>query len=623
MRISRVVAALLLSATSALAGEHFECATSEKTNEQVRQLDAWTTAREQTLLSKGTRIAPNASVRSNIIVLPADDLNAPFRHRFDLAGRSLELQRAGTQSFNVTNVALAYDADRGTELKLPPGQTFTQIPLTKFRFPFFDREVTSLFISEFNGIFLDTPAPNDVGQFGDLELLAQQQAVIAPLLTTVDSQFGQIPTIYVKETDDALTVTWTTTGSRLDYDVQARLSRNGDIRFSYRGATSIFNGGVIVTSGRESWRTQRNTIVTIGDNPNDVNVRVPAAAAAMLDIENMTVSRLGDSDVIEARIKLRAPLDTKLIGGASDYVAFFMRYGNSTQSSFYVYGDGSSEYYAGAWGGSFSNPGARIEGDTIVLTILQSLISPWAGKMIVQASTYMSSAAATADTSIIDMKTDAARIELRTDFTNAARTIDGPIYEAFTVPIISTVRTWKEVKDLYRLRRGRHLSELHDRHRVLRGRVFERRQCAGRRDHDVDERFAEAAAHARADAHEQDRLQLESHAEQRRLGDHARARTSLAVLLQHHGRRAEEVLAESAAAASRAVRRHARRVPSAYRSRRVVHGRRHVFGGRERIHDAGVHELRLQLARPLSDGPRGSLRGAVVVLHRELESAAR
>jgi hypothetical protein len=453
MRIVRVVASLLLVAAAAAAGEHLQCGTSDRTNEQSRQLDAWSAAREQMLLSKGARIAPNATVRSNIVVLPADDLNAPFRHPFDLGGRSLVMQRNGAQSFNVTNTALAYDDDRGVEVTLPAGKSYVEVPLTLFHFPFFDRDATTLFISEYNGIYLDTPAEYGIGQYGDVELVAQQQAVIAPLLTTNESQFGQVPKIYVKQSDDAITVTWTTTGTRLSYDIQAKLSRNGDIRFSYRGTDAVVAGSVLVTSAHEPWRSQLTTLASIGDVANDVSSRIPAAAQAMLDIDRTTISRVGDSDVLEARIKMRAAIDPKLIGSASDYAGFFVTIGN-VQSSFYLYGDGSSEYYTGAWGGGLSSPGARVEGDTIVMTIMQSLIAPWSGKLLPRSTSYLSSVGATADQSIFELTTDASRSERHTDFSNASRTIDGPLHEAFTIPIVSTNTTWKEVKDLYHLQDG-------------------------------------------------------------------------------------------------------------------------------------------------------------------------
>ncbi|MEA2570361.1 MAG: hypothetical protein QOI24_2362 [Acidobacteriota bacterium] len=453
MRFVRVVAPLLLVAITAAGGEHLQCGTSERTNEQVRQLDAWSTAREQMLLSKGARIAPNATVQSNIVVLPADEVNAPFRHPFDLGGRSLMMQRSGTQSFNVTNAALAYDDDRGMEVTLPAGKSYVEIPLTLFHFPFFDRDATTLFVSEYNGIYLDPPDEYGIGQYGDVELVAQRQAVIAPLLTTNESQFGQVPKIYVKQSGEAITVTWTTTGTRLNYDVQAQLSRTGDIRFSYRGTEAVISGSVIVTSGHEPWRSQLTTLASIGDVANDVSTRIPTAAQAMLDIDTTTISRVADSDVLEARIKMRAAIDPKLIGGASDYAAFYVTIGNA-QSSFYLYGDGSSEYYTGAWGGGMSSPGARVEGDTIVMTIMQSLIVPWSGKLVPRSVTYLSSVATTADQSIFELTADAPRSARSIDFSAAARTIDGPLYEAFTIPIVSTRGAWNEVKDLYRLQDG-------------------------------------------------------------------------------------------------------------------------------------------------------------------------
>ena len=134
MRIARFAAVVVLLASTAIAGENLQCGTSERTNAREVQLDAFATARERLMQSKGLHLTPNATVRNNVVVLPADELTAPFFHPFDLAGRSLELQRSGAQSFNVSNVPLGYDADRGQAITLPAGKTYAQIPLTQFRF---------------------------------------------------------------------------------------------------------------------------------------------------------------------------------------------------------------------------------------------------------------------------------------------------------------------------------------------------------------------------------------------------------------------------------------------------------------------------------------------------------
>jgi len=450
MRIARFAAVVVLLATTAVGGEILQCGTSERTEARELQLDAFATAREQLMLSKGLHFTPNATVRNNVVLLPADEVNAPFFHPFDLANRSLDLQRSGAQSFNVSNIALAYDADRGQAVTLPAGKTFVQIPLTQFRFPFFDREATSLYISQFNGIFLDEPTQYDeLGQFGDLELATQSQAVIAPLLTTQESQLGQVPSIYVKESADFVTVTWSTTGSRLTYDVQARLSKSGDIRFSYQ-TKSVLAGAVVVTSGHESWRSERTTVGEIGDNVDDVNTHVPASARAMFDLENVSVSRIANTDLIEARLKMHGAIDPKLIGGADDYASFSVTFG-SVVSTLYLYVDGRREYYGGVWGGGFGSPAARIEGDTIVLSVLQSLVAPWSGKMTVRASTFLASAGVSADSVQFLMNADTQRKELHSDLTTASQSIYGPVFEAFTLPVISTRSTWKEVKDLYHL----------------------------------------------------------------------------------------------------------------------------------------------------------------------------
>jgi len=77
---------LLLFSAPLFATPHPECATSPAMNERLRELDAWTAAKERQTAAK-VEVRPNdVAARNGVFILQADDLNAPFRRPFDLEG---------------------------------------------------------------------------------------------------------------------------------------------------------------------------------------------------------------------------------------------------------------------------------------------------------------------------------------------------------------------------------------------------------------------------------------------------------------------------------------------------------------------------------------------------------
>src|SRR5688572_14052078 len=94
-----------------------DCGTSVAQTKAVEDGGAWAHARAREISAKGMPMK-TATLRDSIIIVPADDLNAPFRKPIDLEGRSLTFTRTGATGFRATAGPLSYDAAQGTRLPL-------------------------------------------------------------------------------------------------------------------------------------------------------------------------------------------------------------------------------------------------------------------------------------------------------------------------------------------------------------------------------------------------------------------------------------------------------------------------------------------------------------------------
>ncbi|MGZ8868288.1 MAG: hypothetical protein ACXW2P_08090, partial [Thermoanaerobaculia bacterium] len=359
----RPLIAVLLVLAVPVHAEEMECGTSPEHVRWVRELGAWSALKAESIYSKGLTAA-TATRRGEIFEIPADATNAPFRHPFDLEGRTLVFKRAGESAFSVSNIPIDWSEDRGDRVAVLNGESGHAVVTLGFDFPFFDRRVRTIYVTPNNGIFLDAPSATDLRQYGDLELAGESQAVIAPLLTTRTSRLTPLPEVYVRKDASSGSVTWTSPDR---YTVRATLFPNGEIRFSYQDVTaSPSAGSVLLTSGREEWRSRRNQIAAGIDAVGDVRQTVPAPMTGMLDITHVAVERTGDLDLYSVRITTAAPVKTSEIP-SSESIQFQARMGQET-IRLQLYGDGRQRYSLPGWGTSSVASAVRFEGNDIVLT---------------------------------------------------------------------------------------------------------------------------------------------------------------------------------------------------------------------------------------------------------------
>lgn len=210
---------------------------------------------------------PRVRGAGDIVLVEADELNAPFFRPFELHGREVRFARTSENTYASETAAATIDADFGEPLAIP--QTTHHAPYTlPFALPFFAKSVTQLHVTDYNALFLAAPVFPRAQQLGDLEAFASRQGVIAPMLTTESVQFFEYPQVFVKTLEDAVRFTWKRDGG-WQYTVQATLHRDGTIVFAYDAPKAPLACAMLLTSGAEPVRDVVETIVVANDAAGD------------------------------------------------------------------------------------------------------------------------------------------------------------------------------------------------------------------------------------------------------------------------------------------------------------------------------------------------------------------
>lgn len=463
-RLLLPVLACLLGAPA--VGEKLSCATGPQIDFQLEVLDRWVKAKE---LERQSRIRaaaepPPARLVNGMFLMEATPGNAPFRKPFDLHGASLRFTPDG-DSMKVQRIPLQYDSDRGqlvrTFLKDPsePGWDAEIYTLRSFLFPFFGQSMTQIHISPFNAIFFDPPPRARFYQHGPLETVTARVPVIAPLLVTELPARLSGPMVYVKETSEHLTITWRTPvlARYFHYEIQARLSRTGEILFAYKEVENLSWGSVVVTSGREPWRSISASLASLSDHPGDVDPRVENQLVGMLDLERVEIDRIGESNLLRLRIQVRTPIDRAAIRSDSP-LQYYVDFSNPSATFVQylvlnVYADGSDAYFIAGWEFNRGSPAVQIDGNVITMHLLQDHLALPAPQTPVFAGTSHQVATYFADvmfgnTSLLP----ASSTEL--DFTalDQPLRVERPMFESFVAPVFNLRNVWDQLKREFNLR---------------------------------------------------------------------------------------------------------------------------------------------------------------------------
>jgi hypothetical protein len=421
-RPALLLTCLLLASTLSAAPARHGCGTDGSTPERIAALDATARARD----SVDRRIAANgdsSGVRrsGDVVLVEADELNAPFFHPFDLDGREVRFARTSASTYASQTDAGTIDADFGAPLAIP--QATHHAPYTlPFALPFFDGSVTQLHVTDYNALFLAAPQFPQAQQLGDLEAFASRQGVIAPMLTTDSVQFFEYPQVFVKTLDDAVRFTWRRDGG-WQYTVQATLHRDGTIVFAYDAPLAPYACAMMLTSGAEPVRDVVETIVVSGDPAGD-------APLPMLDLVTASLSRIADSNVLRFRFELGAAF------AAGEAVAYTVWLDGVRGPALTFAADGSSLYSVPSWGITRGNPAARFDGSALELDVLQEQLPVTRVKPRVRVVTSRNGVDAD------EVSFDAALHKPKI----AVAELDGPVIRTFTLPVVSVPQVWRQVQ---------------------------------------------------------------------------------------------------------------------------------------------------------------------------------
>lgn len=433
-----------------VAAQPFACGTTDERIREVDDLRLWGEARRAEMRAGGAETLAESGLqtRGNVVLLPADPINSPFRNPIRLEGRTVSFTRKDATTFGRGNTDLLYE-ERGDAVTSVAAYSYN---LKMFAFPFFDRTHTRLKISPYNAIFLGEDPRTGSEQYIGAELAALRVPVIAPLWATPDSLPTQ-PVIYIREMDDRIVITWAVDVSTASYDVQATLFSSGDIRFSYRTLKFIRAGALVITSGEEAWRNQRQELGTMADATNDAIGTSSATLKPLLDIDRLTVNRIGDSNILEFRVKVGGQRNQFATGERATYYVYVADPSLRQTMTLAMSDRGEGTWSSPVWGSKSRALSAWMEADTIVFWTLQDYLAGVSGNVSVRAYSLVPGSSDWSDSVSLVAPIGEPRRRADTNFRLlTGDETSGPILEAFTLPPLNVGAAWSQIKNALQLR---------------------------------------------------------------------------------------------------------------------------------------------------------------------------
>jgi len=138
-------------------------------------------------------------------------------------------------------------------------------------------------------------------------------------------------------------VTWRSeSGSVFGYDVQARIFSDGRIDYSYRSARSMRWGAPVVHAGLPNSNLRVTPILNQTDATSDAATPPNAALRSMLDLTNVEVARVNDSDMLRVQLTLAATIDVSKLA-AGEFLRYLIIFGQTGSVFFDIRPDGTTQ----------------------------------------------------------------------------------------------------------------------------------------------------------------------------------------------------------------------------------------------------------------------------------------
>lgn len=466
--ISPALAVLAVLATSGTAAQTLRpappppdgqwCATGPANDARVETLHRWVRARDQQLARTG-KLAPAPSstrIQNDIILLEATPSSLPFHHPFDLENRSVVFVPDGPDSFHVSTQALDYDDEVGASLHTfandgAPGWHYRAIDIASFAFELGGTSHPRLYITAHNAIQFTAPPLGANDQFSLLDALSLDGPVVAPLLQTDQGTIFPVPEVFVKQSADAVTVTWRSGPSEWGFglDIQARLEATGRIVFSYWSVDEFAWGTVLVTTGTEPWRTNRERLFSQGEEATGIT----GSVQQMLDIRSIAVDRIGDSNVLEITISVTARLRPESLTGTK-YLGYWIDFTNASGDGDWIMlyiTKSNVQYRTPDRGWVAMSPAATIDGNTIRMRVLQNTLNLTSPSVNIVATTLNADSEPPVDTLSGTFSSGAGNREFGADVSvlAAGSRIASPVLEPFMLGTLNPGTVWSQVRSAY------------------------------------------------------------------------------------------------------------------------------------------------------------------------------
>ena len=391
-----------------------------------------------------------ATLRDGAFYIQADEAMAGGGNLFDLHNRSLIFEPRGGTRFAVRRTGSQYQApgevrhDFGPKLGTP--WHYVTYDLTNFTFPIFGRNVTRLYLTAFNEIEFDAPAEEAATQFDKLEAAVHRNAVLSPLMiTSRKPRQLAYPQVHVRETASSVIVTWrSTSGETFGYDVQAELRSDGTVVYSYNSmremewGTPVLSPGFDPVSATPRRKLYESTAVAgVGASFG--------ALGPMLDIRNVEMSRMAESDVLSVRVKVGEAIDLSKIG-ETETVRYLLTisgqpaYIDATRTGWRVFPLGGNALIA-------NGATANVSGDTIEFFFLQSPADVTKPSMRI---TTIVRPSRQADTVTWNPTLDVApRVTGNDLLATNGEELQTPIAEPFVLPVLDPQEVWARIKPAF------------------------------------------------------------------------------------------------------------------------------------------------------------------------------
>jgi len=435
----------VISASDWATSSHLQhwCATGDEIEARLEYVRKWSALREGPRQRDKAATPSTVRFSEGVFHVTRDDSMAPFDTPFDLPERTmLRFRRVDDRTLNVEKSEFTYEETLGKAVRqFAPGATdwHFHTQALKFEFPFYDGRHTTLFPSAMKALHFSAPALSTLAQTGPLEALTERLPMIAPLLQTQASS-GVHSILWINDSaSDRIVLTWKSQfHSAFEYDLQVVLHSSGDFTFAYRRMKEMNWGSIVVTSGKEAWRSRTTPIASVQDEEN-------LQVSPLLDIRRVDVNRVANSDLLEVRVQMRAPIDQRSALAAGHQIA--VEIGGLQQMQFILYPT-RTYYAAGVWPGASDHAAASIEGDTIVLRVLEEQLALPGPSFNLRVTSRFSPSILSDEVTAAVTLAPAATAEFDLNTLSSTST-DGPIVESFTLPILVPAAVWGAIKDRF------------------------------------------------------------------------------------------------------------------------------------------------------------------------------